>query len=433
MEKFFNLKELGTNIKTEVIAGITTFVTMSYILIVNPKVLASAGMPYEASIAATIFAAFLGCMLMGLYAKRPFAVAPYIGEVAFIAYTVVLALGFSWQAALGAIFISGLIFFVLTIFKIRPWLVNSMSETMKLAFSVGLGLFLILVGSLETGIIKFTQNAIPIQIGDFHNHTILLSIFAFVVIVTLMQRQVKGAILIGILSTTIIGLLIGDINLPSNIISAPPSVLPLVGQMDIAGALNIKFLPIFFIIFLLVYVDTMGCMLGVCYKAGLLDEKGCLPEIKKPMLCDSVTTMFAASIGTITSGVYLESVTGIESGGKSGLTAVVTGILFLLGLFFAPLFGIVPPYAYGPALIVVGMLMVSIVSKLNFEDMTEYVPALFAIATMVFSYNIGIGMAAGFILYPMLKVLTGRRNETNLAMWILGLFSVGFFVVYPYS
>ena len=433
MEKFFNLKELGTNVKTEILAGITTFITMSYILIVNPKMLATAGFPFEASIAATIFAAFLGCMLMGLYAKRPFAVAPYIGEVAFISYTVVLALGFSWQAALGAIFVSGLIFFVLTIFKIRPWLVNSMSETMKLAFTVGLGLFLILVGSLETGIVKFTKNPIPIQIGDFHNHTILLAIFTFVVIVTLMQRKIKGAILIGILSTTIIALILGDISIPEKVISMPPSIMPLIGKLDIAGAFSLKFLPVFFIIFLLVYVDTMGCMLGVCYKAGLLDEKGCLPEIKKPMLCDSVTTMFAAAIGTITSGVYLESVTGIESGGKSGLTAVVTGLCFLLGLFFAPVFGMVPPYAYGPALIIVGMLMVSIVSKINFEDMTEYVPAVFAITTMVFSYNIGIGMAAGFILYPLLKVLTGRKSETNLAMWILALFSVGFFVVYPYS
>lgn len=433
MEKFFKLKELNTNIKTEILAGITTFITMSYILIVNPKILAAAGMPFEASLAATILASFLGCMLMGLYAKRPFAVAPYIGEVAFVAYTVVLALGFTWQSALGAIFISGFVFFILTLIKIRPWLVNSMSETMKLAFSVGLGLFLILVGGTETGIIKFTQNQIPIQIGNLHSHTILLALFGLVLMVTLMQRKVKGAILIGILTTTVIGLLIGDVSFPERIISMPPSVMPLIGQLDLTSVLNIKFLPIFFIIFLLVYVDTMGSMIGVCYKAGLLDTEGCIPEIEKPMLCDSITTMFAAGIGTITSGVYLESITGIESGGKSGLTAVVTGLLFLLGLFFAPLFGMVPPYAYGPALIIVGMLMVSIVGKLNFNDMTEYVPALFAITTMVFSYNIGVGMAAGFILYPLLKVLTGRIKETNPAMWILGLFSVGFFVVYPYS
>lgn len=432
MEKFFKLKELNTDVKTEILAGLTTFITMSYILIVNPKILASAGMPFGASLAATILAAFLGCMLMGLYAKRPFAVAPYIGEVAFVAYTVVLALGFSWQSALGAIFISGAVFFILTLLKVRPWLVNSMSTTMKMAFSVGLGLFLILVGGRETGIIKFTQNPVPIQIGDLHSPTILLSLLGLVLMVTLMQRKIKGAILIGILTSTAIGFLTGNISLPEKIISMPPSIMPLLGQLDLTGALNIKFLPIFFIIFLLVYVDTMGSMLGVCYRAGLLDTEGCLPEIEKPMLCDSITTMFAAGIGTITSGVYLESVTGIESGGKSGLTAVVTGLLFLFGLFFAPIFGIIPPYAYGPALIIVGMLMVSVVGKLNFDDMTEYVPALFAITTMVFSYNIGVGMAAGFILYPLLKLLTGRRNETNLAMWILGLFSVGFFIVYPY-
>lgn len=433
MEKFFKFKELGTDLKSEILAGITTFATMSYILIVNPKILASAGMPFDACVAATIFATFLGCMLMGLYAKKPFAVAPYIGEVAFVGYTVVLALGYAWQDALGAIFVSGLIFFVLTIVKIRPWLVNSMSETMKMAFTVGLGLFLIFVGSLETGIVKFTKNAIPIQIGDFHDPKIILAVFAFILMVALLQRKVKGAILIGIVSTTIIGLIMGDVHLPAHLISSPPSVLPLVGKLSIKGALSLKFLPMFFIIFLLVYVDTMGCMLGVCYKAGLLDEKGCLPEIKKPMICDSISTMFASGIGTITSGVYLESVTGIESGGKSGLTAVVVGILFLLGLFFSPIFSIIPQYAYGPAIIIVGMLMVSIVSKINFDDMTEYVPAMFAITTMVFSYNIGIGMAAGFIMYPTLKVLTGRWKETNVSSWILCLFSIGFFILYPYS
>ncbi len=432
MKKFFNFKELNTNIKTEVLAGLTTFATMSYILIVNPKMLASAGFPFEASITATILAAFFGCMLMGLYAKRPFAVAPYVGEVAFIAYTVVIALGESWRTALGAIFVSGFIFFILTAAKIRPWLVNSMSETMKKAFSVGLGLFLIFVGTLETGIIKFTQNSIPIQVGDFHEPTILLAIFGFVLTITLMQRNIKAAILIGIVVNTLIGYLIGDVYIPEKILSAPPSIMPLLGQLDFSGLLNIKFLPTFFTIFLLVYVDTMGCMMGVCYKAGLLDDEGCIPEIKKPMFCDSLSTMFASFMGTITSGIYLESVTGIQSGGKSGLTAVITGLMFLLGLFLTPLFTIIPPYAYGPAILIVGMLMVSIVGQMDFEDVTEYMPALFAIAIMVFSYNIGIGMAAGFVIYPIFKLLTGKKAETNLAMWILALFSLAFFIVYPY-
>lgn len=432
MENFFKLKELNTTLKTEILAGITTFATMSYIIVVNPKILAAAGMPFGASMTATILAAFLGCMIMGFYVNKPFAVAPYMGENAFIAYTVVLALGFQWQTALGAIFLSGLIFFFLTLIKLRPWLVNSMSETMKLSFSVGLGFFLILVGLVQTGIVKFSTNPIPLQIGDLHNPKIILAVLCFILTVVLMQRKVKGAILIGIITTTAIGLLLGDVSLPERIISMPPSIAPILGKLDIMGVFNIKFLPMFFIIFLLVYVDTMGTLIGVSYKAGLLDENGNLPKIKKPMLCDSITTMFASAIGTTTSGVYLESITGIASGGKSGITAITVGLLFLSGLFFAPLFSMIPSYAYAPALIIVGMLMVSIVSKINFEEMTEYVPALFTVATMVFTYNIGIGMAAGFILYPLLKLLSGKKQDTNPAMWILFIFSIGFFIVYPY-
>lgn len=432
MEDFFKLKEHATNIKTEVLAGVTTFATMSYILVVNPKILTAAGMPFGASMTATILAAFVGCMIMGFYVNKPFAVAPYMGENAFLAYTVVLSMGFSWQSAIGAMFVSGFIFFILTLIKLRPWLVNSMPETMKLAFSAGLGLFLILVGLVETGIVKFTQNTIPLQIGNLHNPKIILAGLCFILTAVLMQRKVQGAILIGILSTTIIGIVLGDVTLPSKIISMPPSVIPIMGQLDIQGALSFKFLPMFFIIFLLVYIDTMGTLIGVSYRAGLLDENGNLPNIKKPMFCDSITTMFASFMGTTTSGVYLESITGIASGGKTGLTAITAGLLFLSGLFFSPLFSIVPSYAYAPALIIVGMLMVSIIAKINFEEMTEYVPALFAIATMVFSYNIGTGMAAGFILYPLFKAFCGKRKETNPAMWILFAFSIGFFIVYPY-
>ncbi len=433
MEKFFKLKELNTDIKTELLAGLTTFATMSYIIVVNPKLLAAAGMPFGASMSATIIAAFIGSLIMGLYAKKPFAMAPYMAENAFIAYTVVLALGFNWQSAITAIFISAFIFFIFTLIKLRPWLVNSMPKTVKLSFSAGLGLFLILVGLTETGIIEFTQNSVPIQIGNIANPTVILSVFCFILTVVLMQKKIKGAILTGILTTTIIGLLIGDIALPEKLVSMPPSILPIAGQLDFESVLNIKFLPMFFIIFLLVYVDTMGALIGVSYRANLLDKDGNLPEIEKPMLSDSIATMVSSAMGMSTTGVYLESITGIESGGKSGLTAITVGLLFLSGLFFSPMLSIIPPYAYAPALIIVGMLMVSIIAKIDFEDITEYVPALFSIAVMVFSYNVGIGMASAFILYPTLKLLSGRGKETNIATWILFLFAIGFFILYPYQ
>jgi len=432
MEKFFKFKELGTDTKTEIIAGLTTFFTMSYIIIVNPKVLGAAGIPYEASITATILAAFIGCMLIGLYANKPFAIAPFVGEAAFASYTVVLTLGFRWQNVFAAMFISGLIFFILTLLKVRPWLANSLPKTMKLAFTSGLGLFIIFIGLRETGIVVFTKNAIPLSVGDFHDPAVLLSLFGLILTAVLMYKKTKGAILIGIVTTTILGFFFADLSLPTSIISMPPSLTPLLFKLDFSGIFTLEFLPIFFIIFLLIYIDTMGCLIGLFYKANLLDKDGNIPDIQKPMLCDSLATMAAASIGTVTSGVYLESVTGIESGGKSGFTTVITGLLFLLALFFSPIFTMIPPYAYAPAIILVGMLMLSLIGQINFDDMTEYVPALLIIGAMSFTNNIGIGMTLGFIVYPTIKVLTGRKSETNIAMWILAVLSVGFFLVYPY-
>ncbi len=431
--KFFKLNELGSDIKTEILAGFTTFVTMSYILIINPKILEAAGMPFDASLAATIYSAFVGCLLMGLYAKRPFAVAPYMGENAFIAYTVVLFLGFSWQAALGAIFLSGLLFFILTFFNVRPWLVNSMPESLKLSFGAGLGLFLAFLGLLQAGIVVIGDKNVPVHLGNLHNPRVLLAVFGFFLITVLMAKKVRAAIFLGILTVTVLSFVLGLNQLPASIFSSPPSIMPVLGQLDIMGALKIGFLPIIFIIFVMVYVDTMGTLIGVSYRAGFLDEKGNLPEIHKPMFCDALATMFAALCGTTTSGVYLESATGIESGGKSGLTAVVVGCLFLLGLFFAPLFTSVPPQAYSPALIVVGILMISSIAKVNFDDTTEYVPACVTIIMMVFSYNIGIGMAAGFIVYPLMKLLSQRNSENNAATWLLCAISVVFFIFYPYK
>ncbi len=431
IRRFFKFEELGTNFHTEIIAGVTTFSTMSYILIVNPKILAAAGMPFGASLTATILAAFVACVLMGLYANRPFGVAPYMGENAFIAYTVVLLLGFTWQQALGAIFLSGVLFFILTLLSVRPYLVNSIPKSLKLSFTVGLGLFLIFVGLINTKIIETAQGA-PVKIGDFHNPQVLLALLGLVVMIVLMTKKVKAPIFIGILAITAIALIRGDITLPQSIVCAPPSIAPIFGKLDILGILNFKALPLIFILVVLIFVDTMGTLIGVSYRGGFLDEKGNLPELHKPMYVDAFATALAAVLGTSTTGVYAESATGIESGGKSGFVAVIVGVLFLSGLFFAPLFSIIPPAAYGPALIIVGMLMFTTASKLNFEDWTEAFPAICTIVLIVFTYNVGIGMAGGFLLYPILKVLTGRNSENNPAVWFLAVMSVLFFVLYPY-
>ena len=417
ISNFFRLKDLGTDIKTELVGGFTSFITMAYMLIINSKILEMAGMPFEASMAAVIYTTFIGCMIMGLYANRPFAVAPLVGECAFFAYTVVVLMGFSWQVVLGAVFLSGVVFFLLTALNIRPWLVNSMPESLKMSFGAGLGIFLALLGLLKSGIVEAGNAEIPVHIGNWQEPKVMLAVFGVVLIVVLLAKKVKAALLLGIIVLTIISFLFG---------------LRVLGQLDILGAIDLKFLPVLFVIFVVFYVDTMGTLIGVSYKAGFLDEKGNLPEIKKPMFADSLTTVFASLLGTTTSGVFLESATGVQTGARSGLSTVFVGVLFLLGLFFAPLFTSIPPEAYAPALIVVGLLMISGISRVDFSDPTEYIPSCLAIVLMVFTYNAGIGMAAGFIAYPLMKLFSGQREKTNPANWILCVISIIFFVLYPY-
>lgn len=430
--KFFRLQELHTTVKQESIAGATTFITMAYIIIVNPKILEAAGIPFGPSMVATILTAFFGTLLMGIYARRPFAVAPYMGENAFVAFTVVKVLGYTWQTALGAIFISGLIFAILTLLNIRTWLVNSIPEKLKIAFSVGIGLFLTFIGLNETGIVKLGVPGAPVHVGNFNDPTILLAIFGFILTGFLMIKKVNGAIFLGIFSVTFAAVLAGLVKIPGTIVSIPPGIAPVIAKLDIPGALSIKAFPVVLTMLVMIFVDTMGTLIGVSYKAGLLDKDGNLPEIEKPMLCDSAATMMGAFLGTTTSGAYIESAAGIEAGGKSGLTSVVTAILFLAALFFAPLFTVVPPYAYGPALIIVGMLMLSAIRGLQFDDLTDVIPVFTVIILMSFTYNIGIGMTAGFVVYPIIKTLAGRVREVPPGLWFLGFLSLLFFILYPY-
>lgn len=432
IRQYFKLSELGTSVRQEVIAGVTTFVTMAYIIIVNPKILEAAGIPFGPSMVATILSAFFGTLVMGLYANRPFAIAPYMGENAFIAFTVVGVLGYSWQTALGAIFIGGILFTIITLFKIRSWLANSIPEGLKIGFAVGIGLFLTFIGLNESGIVTLGVSGAPVHVGNFRDPPVILAIIGFLLISFLMIRKVKGAILIGILVVTSLAFLVKVAQLPQEWVSMPPNLSPIFAELDIFGALNWGFFAVILTVLVMDFVDTTGTLIGLSYKAGLLDEHGNLPEVEKPMLCDSVATIVAAVLGTTTTGTYIESATGIEAGGKSGLTSVVTAFMFLLALFFAPFIAVIPSCAYGPALMIVGMLMLSPIAKVKFDDLTEVIPIFCIIALMSFTYNLGIGMTAGFVIYPLLKLLSGRVKEVSPGLWILGAISLLFFIFYPY-
>ncbi|MFZ5518537.1 MAG: NCS2 family permease [Candidatus Zhuqueibacterota bacterium] len=433
MRHFFKFDEFGTNYRTEILAGITTFVTMSYIIIVNPAILAIAGIPKGPSMVATILTAFFGTLFIGLYSNRPFAIAPYMGENAFIAYTVVNVLGYSWQTAIGAIFIGGVLFTIITLARIRSWLVEAIPESLKYSFAVGIGLFLTFIGLNETGIIRVGVADAPVKIGMLSEPTVLLALFGFILIGLLLLKRVPGAILIGILAVSLISYLLKIASPPEKIMSLPPSLAPTFLKLDIAGALTWGFFSVILTVFVMDFVDTMGTLIGVSARAGLLDKNGNLPNIEKPMLADALSTVLGALLGTTTSGVYIESAAGIEEGGRTGFTSVVTAILFLLALFFAPFLTAIQPFAYGPALFIVGIFMLEPIKKIDFTNYSELIPAFCTIVLMSFTFNIGIGMTAGFVLYPLFKIFNGQWRRVHPGLWILAILSLLFYIFYPYQ
>lgn len=430
LSKFFKFEELNTSLKTELVAGVTTFATLAYIMIVIPNIMSGIGMPQGAVTSTIIYMAFVGCMLMGLIANRPFAVAPLLAEYVFLAYTVVPMFGEGeWQKAFGAVVIAAITLFVLTICNVRAWLVNCLPACLKFAFTAGLGLYLAFVGLKGAGIINVTDN---LTIGNFWDINTLLAIAGILIIGILMSRGVKVAMLAGLIGVTILSFLFGQSTLPESFVSAPASLAPVFLKADVAGVLNIESLPIIFIILVLMFVDTMGTMIGVSAKAGFLDEKGNLPNIKRAMLCDSTATVISSSLCAITSGIYVESTTGVQAGGRSGLTAVVTGCLFLTGLFFTPVFAIIPSAACNAVLVIIGILMMSNIKMINFEDMSEGIPSALMIFLMSFSSNIGVAVACGFVLYPIMKLIAGKGKELNIPVWILFVASCLFFALYKF-
>lgn len=431
ISSFFELEKHGSTIKTEILAGLTTFFTISYIIIVNPKVLAVAGIPEAPTMVATILVAFTGTFLTGVYAKRPFAIAPYMGMNAFIAFTVVKIMGHSWQTAIGAILISGIILIFATITGFRGWLSKSIPQSLKIACTVGIGLFLTFIGLIKSGIIIGAENP-PVRIGHFNDPEVLMAILGFIVMALLMMKQVKGAILLGILSITFIGFVSGLEELPAQWVSLPPDISPIFWQFDLIGALQWSFASVILTIVVMDIVDTIGTLMALSMVGKFLNEKGELPEVEKPMLSDAIATTVAGLLGTTTAGTYIDSATGIEAGGKTGLTAVVTSIMFLFTLFLAPFISAIPAYAYAPALMVVGLLMMGMVTRLDFTDLSEAVPVFVTIVLMAFSYNIGIGMTGGFIVYIIFKLAVKRSSEISVGMWVLGIISLILFIIYPY-
>lgn len=436
LARWFRLRDRGTTVRTELLAGATTFAAMAYIIVANPAILEHAGIPRGPSTVATILTCVFGCLLMGLIANLPVAVAPYMGENAFIAFALV---GIGWEKRLGSVFVAGAVFLVLTLLGLRTWLARAITPSMKHSFAAGIGLFLLFLGLLQTGIVAKTpgpleQNPIPMQIGDLGDTRVLLAVGGFVLIMVLLHWRVPGAILLGMVLTGALGYAVGKGVVPERMADVPWSDEYDLGRialhLDIAGVLEISFLPILLTLVLISFLDTLGTLLAVGAEGKLLDEDDNLPNIERPMLVDSLSCLFGALVGTSTSGAYIESATGIREGGRTGLTALTTAALFFLALFFIPLFQPMQEmrYAYGPALMVVGFLMAAAFRRINFDDLSEAVPAVATIALMVFTVNIANGLTAGLALHPLFKVLTGRWREIHAGGALLGIACLGYFV-----
>ena len=429
MEKFFKLKENKTNIRTEIIAGITTFMTMAYIIFVNPDILSTTGMDKGAVMTATIIAAGLTTILMGLMTNYPFALASGMGLNAFFAF--VVASQYGWQAALGAVFISGVIFTILAVTRAIEYVDAAVPTTLKRAVAAGIGLFIAYIG-LQSGGIIVPSDATQVTLGKLTEPGPLLTLIGILIIALLMARKVRGAILIGILLTTVVSFFMGIKELPTglgDIFGMPASLAPIAGQLDLRAALSIPFFVIFSFLFVDVF-DTMGTLLGTGARAGFLDEKGRLPRVNRAMLADAIGTMGGALLGTSTVTTYVESTAGVSEGGRTGLTSIVTGLLFFLSLFLAPLAGLVPAQATAPALVIVGVLMVGGVMKIDFDDFTEALPAFLTIIFMPLAYSIADGIAFGFIAYPVVKLVAGKWKEVHWLVYLLAVVALVHFF-YP--
>ena len=419
IERHFKLAEHGTNVKTEIIAGITTFLTMAYIIFVNPSILSESGMDYGAVFVATCVASAVGCLIMGLWANYPIAMAPGMGLNAFFTYGVVMGMGYAWETALGAVFLSGFTFFLLSVFRIREWIINAIPMSLRLGIAAGIGLFLAMIALKNAGIVV-ANPATYVALGDLSEPAALYALLGFFVITALSHLRVTGAVMIGILGVTVLSMLLGH-NEFGGIVSMPPSVAPTLMQLDVVGAFDVAMISVVFAFLFVDLFDTSGTLIGVAHRGGLLDENGKLPRIGRAMMADSGASMAGAALGTSTTTSYIESTAGIISGGRTGLTAVVVGVLFLISLFFSPLAGSIPAYATAGALLYVAVLMAGSLAHADWDDATEAAPVLIAALAMPLTFSIAEGIALGFVSYAAIKALSGRFRDLNPAVVVLAL------------
>lgn len=422
LEKVFKLSENNTNVKTEVLAGITTFMTIAYILVVNPTILGEAGMDKGAVFTATAIASAIGCIIMGFLANYPIILAPSMGINAFFTYTVVLGMGYTWQFALCAMFIEGIIFILLTVTNVREKIIECMPDVLKHAITAGIGLFITFIGLVNAGIVQ--QGGAIISLGNVKSPVVLLSIIGLMIAATLLIKNVNGAFLISIIITSVIGMVFSIVPMPTGVIDLPPSIQPVFMKAFDVGKSQIFSLDMLVIVLTLLFVnmfDSIGFLLGIADKANLLDENGNMPNVKKALLAESVSTTISSVLGTSTLATTVESGSGIAVGGRTGLTAVITGVLFLIALFFAPLFVSIPPQATAPILILVGFLMASSILRINFNDFTDAIPAFITFVMMPLSYSVADGIMFGIISYTFLKLASGKKDQAKLSLIILSI------------
>ena len=417
IERYFGIDGRNTTIKTEILAGLTTFLTMAYIIFVNPDMLAKAGMDKGAVFVATCLASALGCFLMGLIARLPVALAPGMGLNAFFTFTVVLGMGKSWQVALGAVFISGLLFVLISAFKLREWIINAIPYTLKQGIVAGIGAFLAFIALKSSGIIVASP-ATFVTMGKLTDFGPAMAILSFFLIVVFVQRKVPAAVMLSILIVTVISLLAGETHY-SGIVSMPPSIAPTFMQLDIAGALDVSMVSVIFAFLFVVLFDTSGTLIGVTKKAGLMSTDGQIPNLGKALFADSTAAVAGSLLGTSSVTSYVESTAGVAAGGRTGLTAIVVGVLFLLALFFAPLAGMIPAYATAGAIFYVAVLMLFTLREIDWDDLTEASPVAVVLLLTPLTFSIADGIALGFITYTIAKLVSGRYKEVRPAVWVL--------------
>lgn len=417
LEKLFQLTRFGTNPKTEILAGVTTYLTMAYIIFINPAMLADAGMDHGAVFVATCVAAAIGCFIMGLWANLPVALAPGMGLNAFFTYGVVLGMGHSWQTALAAVFFSGLIFIALSLFQVREWIINAIPTTLKKAIAAGIGAFLALIALKNAGIVV-DHPATLVSLGKLGDFGPGMALVGFFMIIALIQRNVPGAVMLSIFAVTLISLLAGQVEY-TGVVSAPPSLAPTFMQMDLAAAFDLAMVSVIFAFLFVDLFDTSGTLIAVTQRAGLAEQDGKVPRLGRALLADSSATVAGAALGTSTTTSYIESASGVAAGGRTGLTAVTVGVLFLLSIFFAPLAGMIPAYATAGAIFYVSVLMMFTLKEVEWDDLTEAAPVAVVLLLTPLTFSIAHGVTLGFITYAGAKLLGGKAHELNTSVMVI--------------